>query len=246
MSGGEGAEDWADYDYRTLHLSVQVDKPSYSPAFEEKLDGLITFAENRLPEGSKATIVGDIPILMKLVNMLTDGQMKSILAAFLAITLMMMLILKSFLVGLISMIPNVFPVVITIGVMGLLGIPLDFSTIMIAPMIIGIAVDDTVHYFIHFKQEFSKCGSYTDANGMTFQRVGYAIVFTSVVLMFGFSIFCLSNIKSMFHLGLVSSVGIFSALVADLFITPVLFVRLKPFGKPQETEAVEAMAYSTD
>jgi len=115
MSGGEGAEDWADYDYRTIHLSVQVDKPSYSTAFSEKLYGLAALAESKLPEGTEATIVGDIPVLMKLVNMITDGQMKSIAAAFLAITIMMMLILKSFRVGLLSMVPNIFPVIITIG-----------------------------------------------------------------------------------------------------------------------------------
>jgi len=67
-----------------------------------------------------------------------------------------------------------------------------------------------------------------------------------VVLVFGFSIFCLSNVKSMFHMGLVSAVGIFSALVADLLITPVLFVHLKPFGRAEGSDVVEATAYSND
>jgi len=244
MSGGEGAEDWVDYDYKTLHISVQVDR--HSSTLEKKLNELRFFAENRLPEGTKTTIVGDIPILLKMINMLTDGQMKSVAVAFLVITLMMILILKSLRVGLLSMIPNIFPVVITMGTMGIMDIPLDFSTILIAPMIIGIAVDDTVHYFVHFKQEFLECGSYTNANRETFQKVGYAILFTSVVLVAGFSIFGFANIKSMFHMGLISGIGIFSALVADLFITPVLFVYLKPFGKVKQTSLSEATAYSTD
>jgi hypothetical protein len=63
-----------------------------------------------------------------------------------------------------------------------------------------------------------------------------------VVLIFGFSIFCLSIMSSMFNVGLVASVGIFSALVADLFISPVLFVHLRPFGKVEEVELVEAEA----
>ncbi len=239
MSGGEDAEDLVDYEYRTLHLSAQVDKVTYSQAFEDKLNNIERFAEERLPEGTEVTIVGDIPMFMRLMNMLTDGQIKSLAMAFLVITLMMMLILKSFRVGLLSMVPNVFPVIFSIGIMGLLKIPLDYSTIMIAPMIIGIAVDDTVHYFVHFKQEYSKCSSYDYANRRTFQKVGYAIMFTSIVLVFGFSIFCLSNVKSMLNMGLVAAVGISSALAADLFITPVLFVRLKPFGRPEQTELAE-------
>ena len=246
MSGGEGTEDLVDYDYRTLHLSAQVDKVSYTPTFEQKLKDLEHYAEGIMPEGTQVTIVGDIPMFMRLMNMLTDGQIKSVAAAFLAITMMMIIILKSFRVGLLSMVPNIFPVVIALGTMGLLDIPLDYSTIMIAPMIIGIAVDDTVHYFVHFKQEFNEHRSYTGANTWTFQRVGYAIVFTSVVLMFGFSIFSLSSVKSLFHIGVVSAVGIFSALVADLLITPVLFVHLRPFGKAERAELAEATACSDD
>ena len=166
-----------------------------------------------------------------MLNRLTEGQIKSIGAAFLVISVMMMLILRSFRVGLMSMISNVFPVVIAMGLMGLLDISLDMMTVMIAPMIIGIAVDDTVHYFVHFKQEFNKLDCYADANRETFQKIGYAILFTSVVLVVGFSIFGLSNVRSMVHMGIVSGAGILSALLADLFITPVLFVRLKPFGK---------------
>jgi predicted RND superfamily exporter protein len=240
MSGGENVEDWVDYDYRMLHVSVQTSM--FTSSLEQQLDELRSFALERLPAGTKATVVGDVPILLKMINMLTSGQIKSIAVAFLAITLMMMLILKSFRVGLLSMVPNIFPVVFIMGTMGLLGVPLDMMTIMIAPMVIGIAVDDTVHYFIHFKQEYRERGGYTEANRETYQKVGYAIVFTSVVLIFGFSIFCLSIMKSMFNVGLIASVGIFSALLADLFIAPVLFFYLRPFGKAEEVELVEAEA----
>jgi hypothetical protein len=176
MSGGENVEDWVDYDYRMLHVSVQTSM--FTSSLEQQLDELRSFALERLPAGTKATVVGDVPILLKMINMLTSGQIKSIAVAFLAITLMMMLILKSFRVGLLSMLPNIFPVVIIMGTMGLLGIPLDMMTIMIAPMVIGIAVDDTVHYFIHFRQEYRERGGYTEANRETFQKVGYAILFT--------------------------------------------------------------------
>lgn len=233
MSGGENTEDWVDYEYKFLRLSVQVKEATMR--LGEKFDELRNYMKE-FPEGTKVTITGDVPILLKVFLLLSYGQIKSVLAALVAITFMMMLILKSIRVGLISMIPNVFPVIAITGVMGLLDYPLDIISIMIAPMIIGIAVDDTVHYIVHCKQEFAKTCSYPAANRETFSKMGKAIIFTSVILTIGFSIFGLSEVKSMIHMAVLSSVGIVSALAADLFITPILFVVLKPFGREELRE----------
>ncbi len=226
MSGGEDTEDWVDYEYRRLRLSVQV--KDASTVVGDKIEALVKGSLG-FPDGTTVTLTGDVPILLRVLGLLSYGQIKSVAAALVAITLMMMLILKSVKVGLISMVPNVFPVLAITGVMGMLGYPLDIMTILVAPMIIGIAVDDTVHYIVHFKQEFLACGSYAEANRATFGKVGKAIVFTSVILTIGFAIFGLSIVKSMLHIAVLSSVGILSALAADLFITPILFVRLRPF-----------------
>lgn len=238
MSGGEGTEDWVDYAYQTLRLSVQVREVSL--VVGDRLNALIQ-EQQGFPEGTVIALTGDIPILMRVMGLLSYGQIKSVAAALVAITLMLMLILKSVRVGLISMVPNVFPVLAITGVMGMLGYPLDIMTILVAPMIIGIAVDDTVHYIVHFKQEFAACGSYHEANRATFGKVGKAIVFTSVILTIGFSIFGLSIVKSMLHIAVLSSVGILSALAADLFITPILFVLLCPFEKRVKTSEREPL-----
>jgi len=241
MSGGEGTEDWVDYAYQTLRLSVQVRE--VSTVVGDRLNALI-LEQQGFPERTTITLTGDIPILMRVIGLLSYGQIKSVAVALVAITLMMMLILKSVKVGLISMIPNVFPVLAITGVMGMLGYPLDIMTILVAPMIIGIAVDDTVHYIVHFKQEFAACGSYHEANRATFGKVGKAIVFTSVILTIGFSIFGLSIVQSMLHIAVLSSVGILSALAADLFITPVLFVLLRPFENRIESPEREPLTES--
>jgi uncharacterized protein len=228
MSGGEDVEDWVDYEYRFLRLSVQVREVSMD--LPDKFQQLTRYTA-ALPAGAAIRVVGDIPILMKMMRLLTRGQIKSVLAAMIVITLVMILILKSVRVGLLSMLPNVFPILAITGVMGLLDYPLDVITIMIAPMIIGIAVDDTVHYIVHFRQEFETSRSYVAANRGTFRKVGTAIVFTSVILTLGFAIFGLSVVQSMFHMAVLASVGIIAALAADLFFTPVLFVYFQPFGK---------------
>ena len=229
MSGGENLQDWVDYDYRNLRISVQIN--ATSTTMTKRFQEITSLAEKLFPEGTQIRIVGEAPLMMRMVNLLSRGQIKSITAAFGVITLVMILILGSVRVGLLSMIPNALPVLVIGAIMGLFDIPLDMVTVMVMPMIIGIAVDDTVHYIVHFKQEFRACGLYREANRRTFQKVGRAILFTSVILSLGFLIFGLSDMSSLVSMAILSSAGILAALVADLVVTPPIFVFLKPFGK---------------
>ena len=229
MSGGENLQDWVDYDYRNLRISVQI--KATSTAMTERFKEITSLAEKLFPEGTQIRIVGEAPLMMRMVNLLSRGQIKSVTAAFGVITLVMILILGSLRVGLLSMIPNLFPLLVIGGIMGMADIPLDMVTVMVMPMIIGIAVDDTVHYIVHFKQEFRTCGLYREANRRTFHKVGRAILFTSVILSLGFLIFGLSDMRSLVSMAILSSAGILSALLGDLVVTPALFVFLKPFGK---------------
>jgi len=223
---------------------VQVGDASTDVA--DRFDEIISFGKEHFPQGTKVSFAGQMPMLVKMVNMLAYGQVKSVLVAIAVITVMMMLILRSVRVGLISMVPNMLPILVITGLMGLLGFPLDIMTVMILPMIIGIAVDDTVHYIIHFKQEFQECRSYHEANRRTFGKVGRAIVFTSVILTIGFSILGLSAVKSAFHMAVLAAAGIISALLADLFITPMLFVFLKPLGKEEPVEGGDEGVLAAD
>jgi predicted RND superfamily exporter protein len=227
MSGGENLDDVVDFEYRFLHISVLV--RGFSAYFQQNFKQIEEKAKEIFPPGTRVTVVGDIPILLKMLHLLTWGQINSIFVAFAVITLIMMLILQSIRIGLLSMIPNIIPILMIGGIMGILNFPIDLMTIFIAPMIIGIAVDDTVHYMIHFRQEFDIQLSYPGANRETFSKVGRAIVFTSVILSVGFSIMGLSAIKSMVHMAVLSIIGILSALAADLLVTPSIFVVLKPF-----------------
>lgn len=229
MSGGEELDSWVDYDFKTVHISVQL--ASYSIELADKFEDLMQYAKEKFPEGTTVTVTGDIPILLKTMKAISYGQIQSIGIVLLVITLFMMIILQSFKLGLISMIPNVLPIAVVTGLMGLLNFKLDILTILIIPMIIGIAVDDTVHYFIHFKQEFMKVKNYKQANRETFLKVGKAIVSTSIILILGFSVFVFQKINNLFNLAILASSGILTALLADLFITPALFLFFKPYGK---------------
>ncbi|MBU2514358.1 MMPL family transporter [bacterium] len=227
ISGGEELDKWIDFDYKTLRLSVQLDD---SKNLESHINQMQALANELFPENTKIVFVGDIPIMLRLMNLLNIGQLKSIAVAFIFICIIMIMILKSFKAGLISMVPNLFPLVVIAGVMGFFQINLDIMTIMIAPMVIGIAVDDTVHFFIHFKAELTGFRDYERANQQTFVKIGYALLYTTIVLSLGFGILGFSSISGIMHVGFLSAIGILSALLADFLITPLLLVYLKPYG----------------
>ena len=135
---------------------------------------------------------------------ITRGLIRSILTALLMITILMVAVFKSLKLGLASMIPNVFPVLVVGGIMGLAGIPLEFVTMTVAPMIMGLAVDDTIHLVYHLKRDLKKSGDYAASIRHTFVNVGAAITETTVILCITFLVFTVSRVNSIVNMGLIS------------------------------------------
>ncbi len=229
MGGGEGLEDFVDFSYENIRISVQVSGTddeimAYMTGIEER-------ADEYLPADVKTSAVGELALANRTIDLLGRGQINSIAVALIGITLIMILILKSVKLGLMAMIPNALPVLAILGIMGLFGYRLDATTIMISPMILGIAVDDTVHFFIHFKEEYARYGDYQKATEITLQKIGKALISTSVVLMLGFLILSRVRVDAFTNMGILSALGIFVALAADMIIAPALLKYFKPFSK---------------
>ena len=167
---------------------------------------------------------------LALNDILFEGQRNSFIAALSVITLVMIIVLRSFKLGLISMIPNVLPVFATMGFMGLFGLYLDVITISFAAVIIGVAVDDTIHFFTRFKSEFGKTGNYENALKNTLGSVGRPLTFTTMILVIGNGVFLFSCLLGFFKLGLLFGVAFTWALMADFFFAPALIMTLKPLG----------------
>ncbi len=231
LSGGETLEDWVDYEYRHLRLSVLAMVIGTSGA-EREFQEIEAYAKDVFPEGTRITVTGDMPLMVKMANYVTQGQIRSISLALVVIMIMMMSVFGSVSAGLIAMAPNIVPVIVSLGCMAISGAPLDFMTMMVSPIVIGIAVDDTIHYVNHYRQEFYRTGSYSEANRLTFRYVGRAITLTTIVLCCGFSIMGLSKVCTIKNFGIFGTIAIFTALITDYFVTPVLIMKLKPFGKP--------------
>jgi len=136
------------------------------------------------------------------------------------------------------MIPNLIPAVFSFGLMGLLGFPLDADSLLIAPIIIGIAVDDTIHFMTHYRVELSRTGSISAALSSTIRDVGQAVMFTTMIIALSFALLSFSSHLGMAKMGFFGSAAIFVALLCDLFLIPAMIITFKPtFGvKDADTE----------
>ena len=161
---------------------------------------------------------------------------------FIAIGLLLCLLFRSFAVGAISMLPNVFPSLLTLGVMGWFDIPLDYNKVLLASVAMGIAVDDTVHLLSRFRHEFRARGSYEEALRAAMLDVGRALTITSIILVFGFLVLLFSRLESNSTQGLLLAGTIVSALIADFLLMPALVLTFKPFGKEKTGSDATATA----
>ena len=153
---------------------------------------------------------------------LTRGQIQSLGLALMCIFVLLSVLFLSPKVGLLSMIPNLFPILVNFGIMGWLGLHLTVATSLVASIAIGLAVDDTIHYVFRFKHQFSWDFSRKQANYRTISDVGKPITFTSIAIGLGFFVLLFSNFVPTSVFGLLILVTMASALFGDLFILPVI------------------------
>jgi uncharacterized protein len=207
------------YQYQLFFDEITVD-------IEETFDALDT----EFPE-MEIYLTGSMALLMRMADEVARSQFSSFALAIGVISLIMIVTLGSLQGGLIAMIPNVIPALLGFGLMGLMGIPLDTDTLLIAPLIIGIAVDDTIHFMTHYRMELIRTGSISESLRSTIFDVGQAVMFTTMVLGLGFALLSFSDYLGMAKMGFFGSAAIFVALLCDLFLIPAMIMIFKPtFG----------------
>lgn len=228
VSDGSEHEQWVDYDYTTLRMTVEV--AAFDSAEVERELGSVRQRAGELFPDAKLGMVGTLMQLSVMQNYIARGEIMSFMAALVVICILMMLVFQSLRTGLIGMIPNLAPTIVIFGMMGYLDIPLDMTTMLIVPILLGLAVDDTIHVINHTKLLFQRSGNYAASIEYTFQTVGKAIFMTSFILIASFSAYLTSIMAGFVHLATLMTVGVLTALLADYFITPVLVKWTQPFG----------------
>ncbi len=190
----------------------------------ELIERVESYARHRLPQGVTLKATGNIVLLNRSADAVAHGQTSGLWQVFVVLVILMSSLFLSVRTGLLSLVPNIVPIVALFGLMGFAGIDLNVSTSMIAVIALGIAVDDTIHYFNEFKLKLHESGDPREAILAVVRTVGRPIVFTAVALSAGFLILCLSNFQPIRQFGFLASFTMATALIAELLITPGLVV----------------------
>ncbi|MBW2193349.1 MAG: MMPL family transporter [Deltaproteobacteria bacterium] len=222
-SGSEDLERVVDGNYRMVRVSV---KTSWSDAMH--LKELVAFVQDRsqkdLPGVSSVTVTGIPAILSRSIPASLHSMAKSYVIAFFVITFLMILHVGNVRIGLLSMISNLLPIFMTMGIMGFFSIKIEMSTIMIGSIAIGIVVDDTLHFMYNFRKYYEDSGDTALAIRKTMLGTGRALLLTSLILSSGFFILMTASLSLLVVFGFLTGLTIIFALLADFFVNPALMV----------------------
>ncbi len=175
-------------------------------------------------------LAGVLILFNNLLQSLFKSQILTLGVVMAGITFMFLILFRNITLSLIGVVPNFMAAFLILGIIGLLGIPLDMMTITIAAITIGIAVDNSIHYIYRFKEEFKKTRNYIQTLKICHDTVGVAILNTSITIVFGFSILVLSNFIPTIYFGVFTGIAMLLAMLSVLTLLPKLILVVKPFG----------------
>ena len=223
------------------YISVNKDEARISVRIKDSLENLrrndlINKIETELNsklelEKNEYKLSGVLILFNNLLQSLFKSQILTIGIVMLGIFLMFFILFRNTVLSFIGIVPNFIAAFFILGIIGLIGIPLDMMTITIAAITIGIAVDNSIHYIYRFKEEFKKIKNYNKTLDRCHNTVGIAILNTSITIVFGFSILVLSNFIPTIYFGIFTGIAMLLAMVSVLTLLPRLIIIYRPFGK---------------
>lgn len=181
-------------------------------------------------ESEQIHLTGMLVLYNNMLQSLFTSQILTLSVVFVAILAMFMILFRSLSLALIALTPNLLAAGAVLGGMGLAGIPLDMMTITIAAITVGIGVDDTIHYVHRYIAEFKRDQNYKAAMYRSHASIGKAMYYTSVIIVFGFSILTLSNFTPSIYFGLLTGLAMLAALTGAMLLLPKLILLLQPLG----------------
>lgn len=221
-SGSDDLEEIVDTEFRKVRFTIKApfrDAVQYKQLIAD-INGY--FTENY--PNSEIKLTGVMAIFAEMIDNVISTMTRSYVIALTLITFLMMFLIGRVRIGVLSMLPNLVPILVVLGVMGWLRIPMDMATILVGSITISLVVDDTIHFMHNFRRYFEQSGDPEQAVNQTLHTVGRAMLVTSIVLSFGFFINMLSAIKSTYNFGLLTGITVILALLSDYFLGPALMV----------------------
>ncbi len=221
-SGSDDLEDFTDSQFSKIRLMIKVpfqDAVEYNRFIKvvgEYLDQ--TFPDVHI------TLTGMTALLFRTVSNAIKSMARSYAYALVIITVLMVILIGQLRIGLLSMIPNLVPIILALGFMHWFDFPLNLFTMLVGNIAIGLAVDDTIHFMHNFRRYFEETHDAEAAVMETLQTTGRAMLVTSCVLSVSFFIFMFASMYNIFYFGLLTGITIIMALLSDYFVAPALMV----------------------
>ncbi len=221
-SGSDDLEDVVDSQFSKARFTI---KGPFKDAvkYNRLIDTVNRYFDENFP-GETITLTGLMVLMSRTVKNAIISMARSYVIALVVITVLMIILIGRFRIGLLSMIPNLAPILIMLGIIGATPFKMDLFTMMVASIAIGLAVDDTIHFMHNFRRYYEQSGDPKQAVYETLHTTGRAMLVTSIVLSIGFFIFVFASMNNLFAFGLLTAITILMALAADYLVAPALMV----------------------
>jgi len=225
LSSSDELDRIVDTRYRTANLVVRskvINSDRMSELLERINQRLV-----QLPEHLSPTITGNPVLISETLTNIIIGQARSVALALLFVYVILSIMFMSPRIGAVALIPNIIPVAVYFGSLGFFDISLNPSTSLIAPMVLGIAIDDTIHYFSRFNREVRRHADDRKATLLAMKAVGRPVTLTSIGLCLGFLVLTTSELRMQVHVGLMASYALAIAWFSDFLLTPALCASIR-------------------
>jgi predicted RND superfamily exporter protein len=219
-SGSDDLEEFVDTGFRKARFTL---KAPFHDAMKYK--GLMEKIEAHFRQNypdAEVKLTGVMALFIAIIHNVITTMTKSYVIALTVITVLMVLLIGRVRIGMLSMVPNLVPLLMVLGIMGFSGIPMDLSNILVGSVAIGLVVDDTIHFMHNFRRYFEQSGDVARSVDLTLRTTGRAMLITSVVLSCGFFSTMLAEMRNTFYYGLLTGCAVILALAADFFLAPAL------------------------
>ncbi len=220
MSGSDDLEELVDQQFSKTRFTMHVPYRD-SSKYKKFVVDVEADLKKRFPDCT-ITATGVNALFVEILNNVMTTMAKSYTIALVLISLLMIVMLGKLRMGLLSMVPNLVPIIMIVGLMGWMEIPLDFGTVLIGSITLGLVVDDTIHFLHTFSRYYDQYGDPEKATLKTLQTVGRAMLVTSLVLIAGFLCDLFSELALNKNAGILIASTIFVALITDFLLAPAI------------------------
>ena len=236
-SGSDDLEDVVDSQFSKVRLTLKApftDAVKYSRLIED----VVAYFTTQFPEATIVT-TGMIPLLAQTFTNSIYSLSKSYITALIVISILMVVLIGRLRIGMLSMIPNLAPIMVTMGVIYLFKFPMDLFTMLVASIAIGLAVDDTIHFMHNYRRYYEQSGDPVAAVHRTLRSAGRAMLVTTIVLAIGFFVLAFSKLTNIRNFGILTGFTIIMALLADYLLAPALMVLVSPKRSASRSQGSE-------